>query len=264
MKLTFLISGVLVSFCFTHLALAGEKLNTNLQEPATKSHVKMIKVIDGKKTVLDTVITGNNTFVWQGDTLNSAKLVRKFAPYGFDKSKRIDIDVDRKSGNEKVMIFRHDGNAPMIWKSDSGKELEELSEELDSLGKRITIRKRISGEPGRMMIMDMPEGKEFRLPPHAPHMQILRKNMSGQMINLNDPGIISFRKKDLKGGREKIEIIRKKKEDTMYPEFGFDMNEGLLLPPAPESPEFEFIEKEIHEAEKAGQKTEREIKEMKK
>ena len=48
--------------------------------------------------------------------------------------------------------------------------------------------------------------------PHAPHApKVIRiEKHGGNVIDLSDPGIISFDKKDLKDGKEKIVIIRKK------------------------------------------------------
>lgn len=65
-----------------------------------------------------------------------------------------------------------------------------------------------------------PEGEDFSEfafdspppppPPHFPHAIHISKKMGRNEIDLNDPGIISFERKTLSNGREKITIIREK------------------------------------------------------
>lgn len=57
------------------------------------------------------------------------------------------------------------------------------------------------------------------------------------MINLNDPNIISYKIKDLKGDREKIVIVRKKSEGPENMTFDINMDDELMPPPPPEAPE---------------------------
>lgn len=67
----------------------------------------MTKIENGKKMELDTVLTGNDVFIWNGDTIGPAKHIKRFSPSGFDKMHNIDVKVDRKDGKEKVMIYKH-------------------------------------------------------------------------------------------------------------------------------------------------------------
>jgi len=58
--------------------------------------------------------------------------------------------------------------------------------------------------------------------PFSPEMMMMRMRNRGNVIDLSDPGIISYEKKDLKDGKEKITIVRKKsteKEMEMHEEF---------------------------------------------
>lgn len=65
-----------------------------------------------------------------------------------------------------------------------------------------------------------PEGEDFSEfafdspppppPPHFRHAVHISKKMGRNEIDLNDPGIISFERKTLSNGREKITIIREK------------------------------------------------------
>ncbi len=51
----------------------------------------------------------------------------------------------------------------------------------------------------------------FAHPPQsakAPRVVRLQRNLRGNVIDLGDPGIISYKKKKMSGGREKITIIR--------------------------------------------------------
>jgi hypothetical protein len=46
-----------------------------------------------------------------------------------------------------------------------------------------------------------------------PHVFHIEKNYSGNIIDLSDPEIISYKKKSIRNGREKIVIIREKKDN---------------------------------------------------
>ena len=48
-------------------------------------HIKMKKIENGKTMELDTVLYSNDVFVWNGDTINQVKHIKKFSPSGFDK-----------------------------------------------------------------------------------------------------------------------------------------------------------------------------------
>ncbi len=256
------ISGILGLSSLVLSSFAGEAVNEKLQDPASQKHIKIVKIENGKKTELDTVLTGNNNFVWKGDTLNSSKIMRKLGPSGMDKHKRIDVDIDRKSGNEKVMILKHDGGkSPVIWRMDSDEDMEMFtSEQGDSLTERIIIRKKMmDGEANHMIFRNIPHGQHFPPMPPSRHMPMFRKSQSGRTIDLNDPNIISFKKKNLKGGKEKIEIIRNKSEESGNVTYDFDFNEDIKIPHAPNAPEIKFIEKKMEGAGKIEKKIETKI-----
>ena len=45
--------------------------------PKTEKHIKMVKIDDdGKKVELDTIINGNQVFVWNGDTIGGGKQLK--------------------------------------------------------------------------------------------------------------------------------------------------------------------------------------------
>jgi hypothetical protein len=122
---------------------------------------------------------------------------------------------------------------------DSGDDMEIVTEDIDSLGKKIVIRKRMKGDGDNQMFYfndgDMSHFPPIPPVPPVPHMKMLRMEHSGQVINLNDPNVVSFKKKDIKGGLEKIEIIRKKTNDSDNMNFDFNVD-GQLLPPPPPPP----------------------------
>jgi len=111
--------------------------------PKTEKHIKMVKMDEkGNKVELDTVLTSDEPFVWNGDTIGGGK-----------------------------------GNV-IIMKSGSGDD--------------------------HMMMAPMPPGA-----PMPPHVMMLRSRSNKNVIDLSDPGIISYDKKIQKDGTEKITIVRK-------------------------------------------------------
>ena len=220
------------------------------QEPKKSRHIKMMKVENGKKMELDTVLTGDDVFVWNGDTINPVKHSKKFSPSGFDKMQHTDVNVDRQNGNEKVVIINNRGGKkgePMIWNMDSGDDMDIVTEDNDSLGKRIVVRKRMRNDgENNMIYFNGADMKHFpSMPPMPPippmpHMKMMKTQHSGQIIDLNDPNIVSYRKKDMKGDMEKIEIIRKKSENQENMTFDFNVDHDFMAPEAPEAPEFNW------------------------
>ncbi len=168
-QIMFIIGFLLGSF----LLFSSFSLRENPQDPPrgekgekAKRHIKIVKTEDGKKTELDTIIEGDNIFVWNGDTILSA--------------------------------------------SDFNFVMPDLPE-MDSLHKNFTFR--FNGE-------DMDFEPPFLLPPNAPrppkapHIFHFKNKSGDNIIDLSDPGIISYKKRDKSGGREKIVIIREKNEEN--------------------------------------------------
>jgi hypothetical protein len=254
------ITTALLSFTFI-------QKSDEVQEPKTKRHIKMMKMENGKKMELDTVLNNDDVFVWNGDTINPIKHLKKVNPSGIDKMEKFDVKVDHKDGNEKVMIINHKGGKggePMIWHMDSDEDMEILTEDNDSTGKRIVVRKRLKdGDEDQVFYFNNGDRSQFPpmppMPPAppVPHMRMMKMQHPGQIINLNDPNIISFKKKALSGGREKIEIIRKKSEAPEDMSFDFNFDNQLMPPPPPppapemirelenENQKMKVIEKEI-------------------
>lgn len=205
------------------------------KEPKKSRHIKMMKMENGKKMELDTVITGDDVFIWQGDTIGGKELGKHISPSGFDKKKHVKVIVNDDGKKEKVMIIK-DGKEgePMIYNMDSGDDMELLTEDVDSLGKKIVIRKRMKDDgENHMFFFNGDDMQHFPPMPPVPHMKMMRMEHSGQFINLNDPNVVSFKKRDLKGGLEKIEIIRKKTNESDNMNFDFQVDDQLVPPPPP-------------------------------
>jgi len=243
------------------------------QEPKKERHIRMTKIENGKKMELDTVLTTDDVFVWNGDTINPDKHLGKFRHSGFGKMHQMDVTIDHRGGKENVMIFRHNDEKPgepMIWNMDPGENMEIITEDIDSLGKKIVVRKRMKGgDKDHVIYFSGADKKHFPpMPPvppvpPIPDVKMMKMQHAGRIIDLNDPNIISYKKKEMSGDREKIEIIRKKSDapENMTFDFGFDQD--IDIPEPINIEEFDstdhkmkIMEKEI----KVGDQKEKEIK----
>jgi hypothetical protein len=165
-------------FSLTSLYLIDENPQDPPRSKKTEKHIKMVKVDDsGKKVELDTVIHGNQVFVWQGDTIGGGKELKWITRDDFkmDSVHRFDYKIEG-DGNKRVMIM----------KSDKGND---------------------------HMIM-APFPPDVPMPPHAPKVMMFRGQKNKNVIDLSDPGIISYDKKLRKNGTEKITIVRKQVADN--------------------------------------------------
>lgn len=196
------------------VVLSAFSLRENPQDPPrgkkVKKQIKMVKVDeDGNKIQIDTVIEHNDVVVINGDTIVSGK--------GFTWSALEDMDIDmdfdfdfEDLGEKKVVIMK------------GGKmghpEIHEFFSEGDSSNVfHIRINKDGEHDERDVMIWHDKDGeKMFMHPgkaPRAPRLFHIQEPRSGNVIDLSDPGIISFEKKELKNGKEKITIVREKPSD---------------------------------------------------
>jgi hypothetical protein len=218
-----------------------------MQGPKRTRHIIMTKIENGKKMELDTVLTGDDVFVWMGDTINPIKHFGKFDRPEFDKMHPGDVRRDRRPGNEK-MIVRHGGQNDrelMIQEMDLDDDMEFFNEDNDSVGKRMVVRSRMrDGVDDHMIFMDgdremlVPPPPPVQSMPPVPNMKVMKMQRSGKTIDLNDPNIISYKKKKMSGNREKIEIIRKKSGHAENTTFNFQFDDDLMVPEPPEVPVF--------------------------
>ncbi|QIA09830.1 hypothetical protein [Draconibacterium halophilum] len=170
-----------------------------------KKHIKMVKVgDDGKKMEIDTVITADQIFVWNGDTIEGGKGLKWVSEEDFDFDMDIDVDVETDE-NGNVIIMKGDGaSESMIYefKTNDG----------DST-KHIMIKAISDDISSDMMKWHSKNGNEmFFGAPRSSSPKVIRidKQKSGNVIDLSDPGIISYDRKELRNGKEKIVIVREK------------------------------------------------------
>ncbi len=193
-------------FVTAFIVLSAFSIRENPQDPPrgkkTEKHIKMVKVDDkGNKVKLDTVITGDQIFVWNGDTIGGKELKwiseDKFNVDSFHQNFDMDFEYEIQNGGEGNVIIMK-----------SGKD-----------GKHVLHEYKMEGD-NMMWKTDEGENMFFAAPgaPHSirgPKAMFFGKPKKENIIDLSDPGIISFKKKINKDGTEKITIVRKqpKEED---------------------------------------------------
>ena len=201
---------ILVFTLVSTMAFPALSLRENPQDPprGKKRHIKMVKVEDGEKTELDTIIEGDDIFVWKGDTIGKdLKWItsedKEFNLDSLKKSGVYEYDVDvLKGGKGKVLMYStgDDNTSKLheyIIKSGEGKKMMFIGED-DNIHE-------FKGPGDAVWVTE--KGDHTML--HAPSaVKIIKEKQGGNIIDLSDPGIISYKKKKLSGGREKIEIIR--------------------------------------------------------
>lgn len=221
---------------FAAIMLSSFVLNENDdngQQPKKSRHVRLVKIENGKKMEIDTVFATDDVFVWHGDTINPIKHKGGMMVHSFGKG----------DGKANVVIIKHkdgDKGEPMSFDFKTVDDLDIVTESGDSLGKKIIVRKMRKGGPGDRMIYlnERGPGHFPPVPPTPPIPHIMKFKHSGQLIDLNDPNVVSYKKKDLKDGLEKIEIVRKKvdpKDEEAF-DFQFD-SDNFMAPMAPDAPE---------------------------
>jgi hypothetical protein len=179
------VTGFLLS---TMLVFSSFKILENQQDlkniKKTQKHIKLLKIDDeGNKTELDTVIENDDVFVWNGDTI--------------------------ATDDEWTWVFDNDFHPDSVLeKLDFDFEIEE-------------------GDSGETIVMKSRKGKPFMhrfkfdkdfpprppLPPAPPKIFHIEKSKRSNVIDLSDPGIVSFKKSKKKDGLEKITIIRKEPDE---------------------------------------------------
>lgn len=165
-------------FLLSSFILIGDYPQNPPRTKKTEKHIKMVKVDDnGKKMELDTILTSDESFVWNGDTIGGGKEMKWITKEDF-KMDSMHMNTD--------MTF-------------------EYNIEDDGKGNMVIMK---SGKGGKHMIMaPVPPGAP--IPPNAPKVMIFGNHNRKNVIDLSDPGIISYTKKIQKDGTEKITIVRK-------------------------------------------------------
>ena len=219
MKSIFTIAAMLASA----ILLSSAVLFTDVpQDPPKKGkkHINLVRVDDnGKKVEIDTVLEANQVFVWNGDTIGKDGGLKWISEDGeFDLDMDMDFDV-KTDGKHKVFVMKSgNASAPMVY---------EFKTEDDST-RQYRVKVIAAGDEDHTKVMkwhtDSDEDVFFGAPA-APHkMMFVGDHKKGNVIDLSDPGIISYEKKDLKDGKEKIVIIREKPSEE-----DMEMNEEIII-----------------------------------
>lgn len=175
-----------------------------------KARVKMIKNVDGVVTEIDTVLVNFEP----GDIEGISEIFMK--------------SYSEKIGNDSLkhsFTFDFDGSGKKkhICKIITSDDLEETMDfDVSSICKGDSIIKKIivtTDDKGnccdkKVIIMKGDSDGDNELMDVSvlgtPRVKMIKMNKDENVIRLDDPSIVSFKKKDLGGNKEKIEIIREK------------------------------------------------------
>ena len=203
--------------------LFGKIRKNLLAEKRSKKHITLEKIDDkGNKTSLDTIIGNDDFFVWNGDTIGGKTDFKWLAKDGLKldsllKNIHMNFDYDIKDdGNGKVIVMKSGkgGNhiiREFITNGDSGKVFSFHMNGDDLLrDKDIMIWNDKDGDKAFFG----PDFPNLPHPPHVPGAIFSVKKDRANIIDLSDPGIISYKKKKNKDGTEKITIVRKQAKEN--------------------------------------------------
>ncbi len=189
--------------------------------PTTRKEIRTILINEGGKTVTDTVITEKEMKITRFKDNADAVWVASDAEAGND-SQVEELIIRKGDGTERRISLRKTGDAPEgmvfheeIMDGDSGKMVRVFVRKAGSGEEDVLIRR--DGRPGsrRMVTRRMAPGT-----PMLPGFRTVRRQhfQNPNIIDLSDPGILSFKKKKMSGGREKITVIRKEVQEMTLEE----------------------------------------------
>lgn len=218
---------LLISGAMVFTLFSSLKSENRNDQPEKKAvrHIKMITVKDGVRHEVDTLITGDDVKIFHSD--------------GKGKFHWMALDSSSSDSSVRHLTLRHSGERkPMA----------------------------LVGKPGkahrRLMVAPLAPG--LPAPSRLPFVQAMR-HRQGNVIDLSDQGILSFKKKKLSGDREKITIIRKRvaKDEKEFIDVITDTRGDELEKMNAPKPFPEFKMKERTPGEKRDKKVEIEIREEK-
>ncbi len=214
-------SGILV---LTVLLTSAVSIGEMPQDPPRgKKHIQLTKIDNkGNKTELDTVLNAGEVFVWNGDTIGHDKEMQWMAKEGkfmFDSDMDFDFDFDTDSIHKIFISKAGDLSLPKMFSFTCN----------DDSARQYKVKMIASGDDRELMEWTSKGSNNLVGAPFAgPKMMMMRSSANGNVIDLSDPGIISFEKKELKDGREKITIIREKPSGE-----AMEVHEEIVIPGAP-------------------------------
>jgi hypothetical protein len=203
--------------------------------PVKKKNARMriVTIKDGKEQVVDTIITGDKVQVF-----HSGK--------GKDFTWTTTGEVLSDSVLKNLEIIREevDGKKVIIHRGTRGRGPVHITETetVGDSGRKVIVHVETSYDGKKDVSMNRPmrmHRHRMMRTPFSPGIGVplgvmpMRRHLQGRnVIDLTDPGIISYEKKKLPGGKEKITIIRNevKEENVKVMEIrtGDDGNEELI------------------------------------
>jgi len=204
MRLVFLLGLFLAATALSFGQTEKEK-TTEKKEQKKEQHVKVVVNQNGKQIKIDT------TFHFADDKLIKLKVDSLL--------KKLDV-VDGKDGNANIFIMRSNGKTSMGSHAGGnmpGEQQIQVFYENGDSGKVKGMHKVIRIRDGASVVV---EGMDDNMmppppppPPPMPGMQIRSFSMAGGdpfAMDPNDADIVTYDKKDIGKGLEKITIVRKK------------------------------------------------------
>lgn len=194
-------------------------LRENPQDPPrgkkSEKHIRIVKIDEkGNKVELDTILRGDQVFVWQGDTIGDKMEWNRMEKDGFAfDSLQKDMDFDFDLSNEENFISIRTGkkDGPMIYKFRSDSDsLETFDIRMLKDGPQGEHNMRMwHGKSGEKRTVD----PGILAPPAPPRLRFLGRQREN-VIDLGDDDVISYKRKKLSGGREKVTVIRNEAKET--------------------------------------------------
>ena len=174
--------------------LSAQSNNTNSQN---EYRIKIVKVDGNKKTELDTIVTGKNSFVWNGDTINPVNGMI-FMSIRDGESEDYNFSFSDGIGQEFFIVT----------------DKEKLDSILEVVKKNISTYNNVPEDSifnwhRKNNIIKPFDYKQLNSVNAITHLLSDNKNI----IDLSDEKIISYRRKEIRDGKEKITIIRMKKSN---------------------------------------------------
>ena len=178
--------------------------------PSGQRQVRIVKVTDGDTTVVDTVIDrrGPGQF-FRGDRMIGHDRIMEWVSRDFsgnelgDSARRV-IIIRKGQGTEPLFLHKRSGPSDSLWRQRFRIERKEI------LGGDTVMA---FGDRNGPMFRRFPSHLRRSFAPPVPRVHMIREQHAN-VINLNDRGIISYKKKKMSGGREKITIIRNEVKES--------------------------------------------------
>jgi len=213
------------------IAAVGMRPVPQDNQPGKKktAHIKVVTVKDGEKQVLDTVIEGNDLKVLhEGKGKNFTWTTVHATSLPDSLTEKFEVNKGEGKGNHVIIRKRGLDSGPI--------EIREI-ETLGDSGKKVVVHVEKS-DPGEedVFMMRPGAGPQHRIiqAPFVPGIRMpyyrtarVRHLPGRNIIDLSDPGIISYEKKKLSGGREKITIIRNEVKQNELDTFDIRINDVI-------------------------------------